>query len=181
MTIIVFDTETTGLLLPMATDVSLQPYLLEFHGIKIGRDFNVIETLTFRCKPPIPIPEGASKVNGIYDKDVMNEMPFASKFMELSYFFIGTELCVGHNLMFDKMIVHWELFRIGMDKSFPWPPGGTCTAESSSQQRGYRLNLTDLHTELFGFAFDKAHSAGADCEATMKCFVEMVTRGVVVI
>ena len=176
MSIIVFDTETTGLLAPGAAALEHQPYLVEFFGIKLNEVLEVVGPYTFRCKPPIPIPEDAIRIHGITNNDVAECKPFAAHFNSLAHFFTGSEIVVGHNALFDKMVLHWELVRIGMDKSFPWAMQTICTAEISSQQKGYRQNLTDLHTELFGSAFEKSHSASADCEATTKCFLEMVER-----
>jgi len=175
--IIVWDSETTGLLAPRAADIIHQPQLVDFYGIKLDESFNEISRLTFRCKPSILIPDDAIKVHGITNEDVANEKPFASHFVTLSNFFLGCEIEVGHNVFFDKMILFYELFRIGKDINFPYPPRSICSAEISSQQKGFRQNLTDLHTELFGMAFTGSHSASNDCEATMKCFVELVNRG----
>jgi DNA polymerase-3 subunit alpha len=179
--IIVFDTETTGLLAPMAADVNHQPYLVEFFGMKLNWDFETLEVLNFRCRPPIMIPEEATKIHGITNEDVSHCKRFAEHFLELGNFFLGTKVAVGHNLMFDTMVLHWELARIGRVTSFPWPMRQICTAEISQQNKGFRQNLTDLHIELFGVGFTDAHSASADCATTSKCFIEMVNKGMIAI
>jgi len=179
MTIIVFDTETTGLLGPMAMGVELQPHCIEFHGIKLNLELEVIDMMSFRCKPPVPISEGAIRVNGITNEMLVNEKPFAYFFTGLAEFFTGSLLAVGHNIMFDKMILWYELVRLNMTLSFPWPMGSICTAETCSKQLGYRQTLTDMHERLFGTGFTGAHTASGDCAITMKCFVEFVRRGVI--
>ena len=179
MSIIVFDTETTGLLGPMAMGAELQPHCIEFHGIKLNFELEVIDTLSFRCKPPVPISEGASCVNGITNEMLVNEKPFANKFNGLAEFFTGSLLAVGHNLMFDKMILYWELVRLDMTLSFPWPYKSVCTIEVCQKQLGHRQSLTDLHERLFGTGFQGSHTASGDCDVTMKCFVEFVRRGVI--
>lgn len=179
MTIIVFDTETTGLLQARAADINVQPYLIEFHGIKLDFSFNVIQTLSFRCRPPIQIPDDAIKIHGITNEMMINERPFPSYFVSLAQFFLGCSLEVGHNCFFDKMILWYELIRIGKEMNFPYPPISICTAETSSKQLGYRQNLSDLHLRLFGTDFTGSHSAASDCEATMKCFVELVRKGII--
>jgi DNA polymerase III subunit epsilon len=179
MNIIVFDTETTGLLAPSAAGQEHQPYLVEFFGIKLNKNFTILETLTFRCLPPIMIPEEAIKIHGITNEAVANCERFSAHYLKLARFFLGTEIAVGHNLMYDTMIIYWELYRMGKIMNFPWPIRPICTAEISSQQKGYRQNLTDLHTELFGVGFEGSHSASVDCETTAKCFIEMVERGMI--
>ena len=181
MTIIVFDTETTGLLAPIAAGQEYQPHLVEFYGIRMSDKFELREQLTFRCKPPITMPEEARKVHGISDEMVKDEKSFIELMPELTHFFLGAHVCVGHNLMYDKMVLYWELVRIGKTLNFPWSPGAVCTAEVSSQQNGFRLNLTDLHMKLFNEGFSGAHSASSDCEITAKCFIEMVKKGWIVL
>lgn len=179
MSIIVFDTETTGLLGPMAMGVELQPCMIEFHGIKLSFELEVIDTLSFRCKPPVPISEGASRVNGITNDMLVDAKPFAYYFNGLAEFFTGSLLAVGHNVMFDKVVLFWELVRLGMTLNFPWPYKSICTAETCMKQLGHRQTLTDMHERLFGRGFEGAHTASGDCEVTMKCFVEFVRRGVI--
>jgi len=179
MSIIVFDTETTGLLGPMAMGVELQPHCIEFHGIKLNDSLEVIDTLSFRSKPPVPITEGASRVNGITNEMLVNEQPFAHHFISLAKFFCGTETTVGHNIMFDKMILYWELVRLDMTLNFPWPMQAICTVETCQKQLGHRQTLADMHERLFGTNFTGAHTAMGDCEVTMKCFIEFVKRGVI--
>ena len=179
MSIIVFDTETTGLLGPMAMGVELQPCMIEFHGIKLNFELETIDTMSFRCKPPVPVSEGASRVNGITNEMLTNEEPFANKFNGLAEFFTGSLLAVGHNLRFDQVIIYWELVRLGMTLQFPWPYRNVCTVETCQKQLGFRQNLTDMHERLFGTNFTGAHTAMGDCEVTMKCFIEFVRRGVI--
>ena len=177
--IIVWDSETTGLLMPGAADVSLQPQMIEFHGIKLNLELEVIDTLSFRCKPSIPISEGASRVNGITNEMLVDAKPFTSYYTGLAEFFMGTHCEVAHNALFDKMILWYELVRIGRQMNFPYPITTICTVEVCQKQLGHRQTLTDMHERLFGRGFEGAHTASGDCEITMKCFVEFVRRGVI--
>jgi len=183
MNIIVFDTETTGLLQPMAAGLDKQPYIVEFQAIKLDYDchlgFRTIEELTFRCKPPIAIPEEVTRIHGITNDDVAESKPFAARFAQLTSFFLGSEILVAHNAMFDIMVTHWELVRIGKNFNIPWPPRTICTVEEIAKQKGFRMTLSDLHFELFGLRFDGSHTAHADCDATRKCFIEMVSKGMI--
>lgn len=181
MTIIVFDTETTGLLAPIAAGQEYQPHLIDLYAIKLSDNLELIDTFTIRCRPPIEIPDEAIKVHGITNDDIKDAGPFSSVYLAISNFFLGSDYLVGHNLMYDKMVLYWELFRLGKVMNFPWSIRGICTAEASSQHLGYRLNLTDLHMKLFSESFTGAHSASSDCEITAKCFIEMVNREMIVL
>ena len=159
MTIIVFDCESTGLLAPQAAGVEHQPYLIDLYAIKLNSEFIITNTLEVRCKPPIAIPSEATKIHGITDADVKDSKPFIYYFSQITEFFLGSKVLVGHNLIYDKMVLYYELMRVGKTLQFPWAPGAICTVEVSQQFNGYRMNLMDLYTSLFGTGFADAHSA----------------------
>jgi len=181
MSIIILDTETTGFLAASAAPVEFQPFLIDLACIKLDENLNPIDTLTIRMKPPINIPPEASKVNGIYDKDVVPCMPFAFWYPVISKFFTGAKMLVGHNIMYDKLVLWNELQRMGKTLNFPWAIRDVDTVEVCSQQFGHRLNLTDMHLWLFNEGFESAHTADTDCKITMKCFIELIGRGMVVL
>ncbi len=179
--IIVFDTETSGLLAPQAAEIQHQPHLVELVAMRYDRRLNHIDTLKLRCKPGIPIPLEATKVHGITNEMVSQDLPFAAHYQSLAEYFTGCIVMVGHNCLYDKMVVYYELLRIGKSLNFPWAVRDIDTIEVTQQHFGHRLNLTDTHSWLFGSGFDSAHSADNDCSATAKCFAEMVRREMVVL
>ncbi len=179
MSIIVFDTETTSLLAPEIAGQAAQPHLVEFAGIKLEEQLAVVDKLTFIVKPPVDIPEDATKVHGYTNDTVANEKPFAAYWKRLANWFVGATHCVGHNLLYDKNVIQWELTRIGKQMNFPWPPGAICTVEEIQKIKGYRMTLTDLYVELMGSTFADAHSATADVQATSEVFRAMVTKGMI--
>ena len=180
MSIIVFDTETTGLLAVSAADIQHQPYLIELVALKLSQNpeggFDLVDKLHVRCKPSIRIPDDAIKVHRITNEMVAECGPFSSVYLDIAEFFVGCNVIVGHNALYDKMVLYYELLRIGKQLSFPWSIRTIDTAEISGQYYGHRKNLQDLYIELFGTGFSEAHSANADCVSTMECFVEMRKR-----
>jgi DNA polymerase-3 subunit epsilon len=176
MSIIVWDSETTGLLAVSAADIIHQPYLIELVAMKLNDDLVMVDKLHVRCKPPIKIPDEAIRVHGITDEMIKDEGPFSSVYLEIANFFLGCNMLVGHNLLYDKMVLYYELVRIGKQLNFPWSIRGVDTAEVSAQYYGHRKNLLDLYVHLFGVGFADAHSANADCARTMDCFIEMNRR-----
>ena len=176
MSIIVFDTETTDFLAPEIAGAARQPHMIEFACIKLNGELQEVDRLVILMNPKVPIPEAATKVHGYTDETVKSLKPFAAFWKQIATFFIGSTHAVGHNLLFDKNIVHWELIRIGKQMNFPWPPGAICTVEAIQKIKGHRMNLMDLYVELMGETFTGAHSANADVEATMKVFVRMVEK-----
>ena len=91
-TIVVFDLETTG------TSTS-QDKIIEIGAVKIV-DGIFTETFSSLVDPQIPIPEGASAVNHIYDNDVKG-MPLIEQVLPDFYKFVENATIVAHNLPFD--------------------------------------------------------------------------------
>ncbi len=42
MEFVVFDTETTGLLQPSNSPLSMQPKIIEFYGVRLNTDFEIL-------------------------------------------------------------------------------------------------------------------------------------------
>lgn len=182
MSIVFFDTETTGLLKGESAPIGLQPYIIEFCAIKTDDELNVIDKFTTLIKPPITFEEHNDKKKGITDiTGISNEMlkdqkPFIAHFPDIANFFLGAKTMVAHNLSYDRDVLFWELKRNNKLLRFPWCPEHHCTIEMSMHLEGYRLNLGKLHEKLFGEKFDGAHRAEADVEACIKCYKELVKK-----
>ena len=175
---IVFDTETTGLLLPGLAPLDAQPRIIEFAAVKLDDfSFEEVETLEFLSEPGFPLPEEIIKITGIKDEDLNGQGSFAMWYKELCGFFLGEETVIGHNLDFDITMLRLELQRIGKEFMFPWPPNQICTVERSFQIRNARMKLGDLHKEATGEGFKDAHRAMADTQALATCVKWMREKG----
>ena len=170
MNIILFDTETTGLLKPEPASLNQQPYITEFYGCKVNEEFQLLEELESFVKPPIPIPEEVIRISKITDEMVKNAPIFPEFYAELARFFTGVDLVVAHNLPFDLGILNNELRRINKTLKFPWPRHHACTVEKSMHLRGHRLKLAQLHEIALGKSFKDAHRAKQDVHALVRCF-----------
>ena len=165
---IVIDLETTGLLMPEASDLKEQPYIIEFAGVKLDDDLKEIDSLEFLVNPGFPLPEQIIKITNIKDDDLKDKPPFIFYFEKLSEFFLGQDRIVAHNLPFDKGILKHNLSRIGKVTSFPWPPKQLCTVEVSQQVWGKKRKLVDIYKEVTGKEHKGAHRAMADVKATVE-------------
>lgn len=179
MMIVFLDTETTALLAVEAAGVEHQPHIVEIYLLKTNYDFTGEQVYHQIIKPPVSIPEVVSKVHGITDEQVKNEKPFAAYYRSIAQFFTGVTHMVGHNLQYDKRVILYELERINKVTNFPWPIYNICTVEEIQKIKGFRMNLSDLHEELFGIRFESAHSADADTRALFRIYQEMVKRAMV--
>lgn len=181
MNIIITDTETTGLVKPIPTDIQFQPFMTEIYACKLNENFEFIGEFTTLVKPPIPITKEIVKITGIDDALVANAPTFAEIYDGLYDFFCGVDIVVGQNISFDINIIHYELLRHDWDKKFCYPKRQICTIESSYHYKNKRQKLSDLHEFLFGEGFEDAHRAKSDVMATTRVFIELVKRGDIVL
>ena len=174
MGIIIFDTETTGLIKPDANELNKQPYITEFYGINITTG----EDLHLMLKPPIPLSAEITRITGITNEEIKNSPSFAETYEELADFFLSSHTMVAHNLAFDRSMVANELLRIGKVLNFPWPRTHICTVEKSMYLEQRRLNLTALHKYATGIPeIPNAHRAGGDVDALVKCYNWLKSQG----
>jgi len=175
--IIIFDTETTGLLAPTPTNIDRQPYLTEVYIIRLDKDFNFVSEMETMVRPPIPIPEEITRITGITQEDADKAPSFIEIYDKLYDIFEGVNYMAGHNINFDKGVIKYELFRHDFEEKFHWPKHHLCSVEASRHYKNKRLKLSQLYELLFNSSFQGAHRARADVEATARCFMELVKRG----
>lgn len=133
------------------------------------------------------IPEKAAALHGI-TTEIATERGHRIQEVLPNLFYLIREAqhIVGHNVGFDQKILGAEFWR-GYNRD---PLAGRsvfCTMKASTSYCGIRNpkggmkwpNLSELHTKLFGEAFEGAHGAKADIEATARCYFELVRLGVI--
>lgn len=177
MSIIVWDTETTGLLKPDINSLEAQPYITEIHCTKLNNELEIIDEFDSLIKPPIPIPEDLERKIGITNQMVANAPEFKDVYPRLAMFWLGTERMVAHNLAFDRTMLSNELLRIERQLHFPWPMQHICTVQKSMYLEQRRINLTKLHEYATGTAFEGAHRAIHDVHALVRCFRWLAHEG----
>lgn len=180
MSIIVFDTETTGLIQTIARPLKDLPEIIELYAEKLDPDtLDTVDTLHIMVKPKKAITQEVTDITSITNEMVADCPPFVSEVNKLANFFLCSTHAVGHNLSFDCDMLTIELRRLAMEYHFPWPQEHICTVEKTEGMKGYRIGLGDLHEELFGEKFDGAHRAQSDVEATVRVFRKLVEDGVI--
>ena len=164
-----FDTETTDLLKPEATELCLQPFIIEIYIAKFNHDFEIIDEFETFVKPPLPIPEHITKINGITDEMVKNAPSFVQIFDDLCDFVLGEKTIFAHNASFDLCMFEVEMRRMGTATQFPWPPNQICTVEASFPINNKRMKLGDLHKLATGTELLNAHRAKNDVLGMIRC------------
>jgi DNA polymerase III epsilon subunit-like protein len=175
--IIVFDTETTGLLKPEINSLKAQPEITEIHCTKLDPLLNIIDEFDMLIKPNLPIPEELERKIGITNQMVKDSPSFIDIYKQLSYFFMDCDTMVAHNIGFDRSMLANELSRIEKVLHFPWPINHICTVEKSMYIEQRRITLTKLHEHATGTPFEGAHRAAVDVAALVTCFKWLVSEG----
>lgn len=172
----IFDTETTGLLLPELSPLSSQPSIIEFAGVVVDENDEIIEEIEFLCNPGFKISDEITRITGIRQEQLVDQSPFKEHEQKVRDFIGGCDAVVAHNLKFDFGMVMNELKRCGTEGELNWPEK-ICTVEKTLIIKGHRLSLSKLHAHLFGTPFDGAHRAMVDVKALTRCFIEIRNKG----
>lgn len=162
---IIFDTETTGLLLPSCADVSKQPYIIELGAIRISGG-KVVGEYTQLVHPQQEISATITKITGITNERLDGQPAFAAVVDAFADFVRGAEYIIAHNAPFDMGMLGNELAR-NLVIGFPTPPTVICTVQEFSYLRGSgkRLRLVDLYELTLGKPLEQKHRALDDCHA----------------
>ncbi len=160
-----FDLETTGVNFA-------QDRIVEISIVKILPD-QTQEIFTRRTNPTIPIPADASKIHGIYDKDVANEPKFSELAAEVVAFLEGCDLS-GYNCMrFDIPVLVEELLRAGLEFDLD-------SRKIIDVQQVYHKMEPRTLTAAYKFYCEKeltgAHGAEVDAVATYEVLASQLDR-----
>lgn len=182
MKVIVLDTETTGLQQPQPCEIAyfqLNPSLEEFRlamQAETRPATEIIDSLEEpfeqRFKPLKPMEAGASKVNGIYDKDLADK-PCLSTFK----FDFEPDFIIGHNIIFDYRALNWN---IQNESLVPAKTKLICTKELAQLAfEGQRNNkLVTLIEYLYPNEYEEltrtAHSALQDCKLSFLVLLKVL-------
>jgi DNA polymerase-3 subunit alpha len=189
---LIFDTETTGL--PKrwdapVSDVDNWPRAIQIAWQLHDEMGNLLIQEDYLIKPDgFNIPFDAEKIHGISTELAQAQgVPLEEVLKKFNEALSKAKFVVGQNVGFDINIMGAEYFRF--QQSTPLeelPVLDTCTEVTAELckipgGRGGKFKLptlTELHEYLFGTAFGEAHNATADVEATTRCFLELIRKGV---
>ena len=187
---LIFDTETTGL--PKRwnapiTDTDNWPRAVQIAWQLHDAMGNCIEHQDYLIQPNgFNIPYDAEKIHGISTELAQEQgLPLVEVLEKLNEALNKSKFVIGQNVGFDLNIMGCEFFREEKStKLLELPVLDTCTEHTAELcklpgGRGGKFKLptlTELHEYLFGEAFNEAHNATADVEATTRCFLELIRR-----
>lgn len=189
---LIFDTETTGLprdYRAPVTDLDNWPRLVQLGWQLHAADGKLLDQQCHIVRPEgFSIPFNAEKVHGITTELAQREgKPLGEVLDAFAAALAQTSLIVGHNIEFDLKIMGAEFLRDGRENLLD-ARASLDTKEEATEFVNIRIGkqqkikwptLTELYEKLFGEAFEDAHNAAFDVEATAKAFFGLLERGVV--
>ncbi len=191
---LIFDTETTGF--PSrygAPHTDLEAWssarMVQLAWQIHDAEGKLVEVKNFIVKPEgFTIPYNSEKIHGISTERATKEgMPLDYVLEEFEQALTQSQFNVGHNIEFDLGVVGAEMLRAGREtvmhdlSSIDTKIESTdfCQLPGGKGGKFKWPTLTELYTKLFGKAFDEAHNASADVEATTRAFLELIRLGVI--
>lgn len=164
MKIAVFDTETTGIPKHPDSKMEVQPKAIEFGGVIVDHEGNVLHELELLFNPGEPLEAIITKITGLTDDDLKDQPTFSEQAFRVEEFFGACDAVIAHNLPFDCNIIELEYLR--MEKAgFPWPKIQVCTVQENAERWGRRPKLLELYEEQFGEPLEQKHRALDDVMA----------------
>ncbi|MCG9971182.1 DNA polymerase III subunit alpha [Christiangramia crocea] len=187
---LIFDTETTGL--PKRWDAPLTdsdnwPRCIQIAWQLHDEMGNLIESQDYLVQPDgFDIPYDSERIHGISTDLAREEGVSLDEVLEkFNEALKKSKFVVGQNVGFDINIMGAEFIRRDFENSLQeMPVLDTCTETTAELckipgGRGGKFKLptlTELHEFLFDEAFNEAHNATADVEATTRCFLELIRQ-----
>lgn len=174
---LIFDTETTGLILhPRAKD-ELQPRIIEWGGLLVDESGNELEELDVLINPGCPLPARITQITGITDADLEGKPTFAAYRAMLHGMFKRADVLIAHNLPFDVGMMTLDLRRINALENWPWPKVKICTVQEHAEEWGRRPKMTELYEHYTGHPLAQTHRALDDVRALKEiCMAAKVLR-----
>lgn len=192
---LIFDTETTGLphnYTAPITDLDNWPRLVQVAWQLHDGKGKLLSQHNYIVKPEgFTIPYNSEKVHGISTKRALEEGHDLKKVLAtFSEDLDKAQVVVGHNIDFDNRIVGAEFVRIDSEdrgndlQAFQKIDTAEVSIDYCQLQGGIggklkAPKLIELHEKLFGVAFNDAHDAAYDVDATTKCFFGLIKEKVV--
>lgn len=166
---LVYDTETTGLLLPSVSDLTQQPHIIEFAVAELDENYKVIAAHAWLINPGVPLTPVITKITGLTDEDLFDKPSFIQVLPEIEAVFLGADRLMAHNLPFDMGMLTNELRRVGREYAFPYPPNQLCTVQLASDLIfGRRAKMTELYETVTGKKLEQTHRALDDVRALVE-------------
>lgn len=195
MLVLVFDTETTGLIKEDTVKIDDFPHIVQISFILYDTvSKKMIECCDFiiNCKNKFKIPTESSKIHGITEEISIKQGVSIRTALQKFYDTVRkANYLVAHNLPFDDKMVQIEFTRLGLDGQMLMSETNLnrldkyCTMKNSrnlckisvksAKGKMYYKNpkQSELHNHLFGTVPENLHNSLNDILVCLRCFIKM--------
>lgn len=163
--IVFLDIEATGLNVGSDRIVEIALLKVQPNGNK--------DSKVYRINPTIPIPEEASKIHGIYDKDVSAYPTFCDVAKEMNAFLGGTDLGGYNSNKFDIPILIEEFTRCGIHFDLS---GRKLIDVQNIFHKMEPRTLSAAYMFYCNKSLENAHAAEADTSATYEVLLAQLQK-----
>lgn len=164
--LIIYDTETTGLVKHPDAPLNKQPRVIEFGATALSpASGKVTKRFTQLINPGEPVTDEITKITGITNNDLKNAPAFKDAWKKIQAFLKDATMMLAHNEPFDHALIDYELKRAA--KTFVWPPV-FCTIGLYRERWGRDMKLTELYQSIVGKELDQKHRALSDVDALVE-------------
>ncbi len=167
--LIFFDLETTGV--DIDKDRIVQIAVLKYPAGAWTRRTEPKQRIKLLLDPTVPIPDEASEVHGIYDKDVEGKKTFRQIAKRLHGVFKNCVVCGYNSRTFDTPLLRAEFRRCGID----WKPVAQVDAFHIFKQL-LPHSLEGAMQVYCGESIEGAHDAMNDISATVEVLWAQLMR-----
>ncbi len=167
MRFVAFDLETTGIM--PGVDRIVEVGAVRFVNGEVDAIYSTL------VDPMIPIPIGASRVNGITD-DMVKGKPKIEELLKSFTEFVGLDFMVAHNAAFDTQFLTADFKRHEMRT----PPGVILDTYPMAKKilpglANYKLSTLVQHLQIDAGGFHRAEADATYCAKLLLKIVERVT------
>ena len=160
-----FDIETTGL-------SAKHHYIIEIGAVRF-RNTNILNEASWLIRPPIPVPERATRIHGITTDNLADATNF-NTVLTLFNNFSEDSILLAHNAAFDTRFIQAELNRAGLStNTFLCVDTLPLFREWLPNLKSYGLGALAEHHKK---PFEKAHRARADAHMLAEMFIAQQAR-----
>ena len=192
MRAMIFDTETTGMVLrDRSPDDPGQPDLVQLGILLVETDdwtARARHSVLVKLPEGASIEEGAKQAHGISEADCERYgVPLAVAVSLFNQLCLQSDLIVAHNMAFDRSIMQTALFRLGGKPDRMEGVRSICTMQESTDLLkipgrfdSYKWpSLAEAYKHFTQRDLEGAHDALVDTEACLAVFRGLVGEGVV--
>ena len=193
MKVLVFDTETTGLIPKKTKTLADWPHIVQLSCIFIDLDkLDEMYVDNFIVNPEVDIPKETSDIHGITNEIAKRDgIAIRDVLLRLTAWLDEADVLVAHNLSFDKRIIEKELERLDYPNYFnvkkhevydTMKEGKNICNIVVMNKRGQGFIKYPKLIELYNYLFKpkedcieltNAHNAIYDVLMTLRCYLEM--------